>query len=136
MAKRMIPVMGKREWKRLIKEYGTDQAIADHFGVTRQTIFLNRKKVLSSDKPVIDKKSSKPALKSPKVKKVSIDTSEPQPAKTLTGTVKKAKKEIRAIELFKKGKKVKEIAQKVGLSGSYVYKILSDNIGSVKSPKV
>jgi DNA invertase Pin-like site-specific DNA recombinase len=157
-----MPVLGKREWKRLIKEFGTDQAIADHFGVTRQTVFLNRKKVLSgsTEKSVaVDTKTSSETVqepKSPKGKKkarkgaalkvvaASLTVQEPKSPKGKKKAVPKAssapalksslgKPVDKVIALFKKGKKPKEIAELVGLSGSYVYNILTKNLGSVKN---
>ena len=163
MAKRKMPVLGKREWKRLIKEFGTDQAIADHFGVTRQTIFLNRTKILSgsTEKSVAvyiktpesiqepkSSKGKKKALKGTalKVEAASLTVQEPKSPKGKKKAVKAALKASswelkpslgkpvdKVIALFKKGKKPKEIAELVGLSGSYVYNILTKNLGSVKN---
>lgn len=159
MAKRKMPVLGEKKWKLLIKEFGTDQAIADHFGVTRQTVFLNRKKVLSGstdEKPVVDQKApkqdpkptkgKKKAVKGAAVEAASLAVQEPKSPKGKKKAVKAALKASswelkpslgkpveKVIALFKKGKKPKEIAELVGLSGSYVYNILTKNLGSVKN---
>lgn len=80
MAKRKMPVLGKREWKHLIKDFATDQAIADHFGVTRQTVFLNRKKVMSDSKTALVENDSK-TEESVVDKKIPKTVQEPKPIK-------------------------------------------------------